>query len=228
MEYLTQQNNYHEGIEDKDVIHAEDKHVVILGGGDTGADCLGTSHRQGASSVTQLELMSAPPNERSIHNPWPEWPLIMRTSSAHEEGGERDYSVMTKKLSGKNGKVTTLHAIKIEFVKDSDGKTEIKEIPDSEFVIKADLVLLAMGFLHPQKEGLIQSLGIELDSRRNVRTEKNMMTSKSKYFACGDMNHGQSLVVRAIASGRECARNIDEWLMGSTKLPKVRGFSRLS
>ena len=226
MEYLTQQNNYHEGIDHEDVIHAEDKHVVILGGGDTGADCLGTSHRQGASSVTQLELMSAPPNERSIYNPWPEWPLIMRTSSAHEEGGERDYSVMTKKLSGENGKVTTLHAVKIEFVKDNDGNTKLKEIPNSEFEIKADLVLLAMGFLHPQKKGLIQSLKLELDSRGNVKTDQNMMSSKNKYFACGDMNHGQSLVVRAIASGRECARNIDQSLMGSTKLPKVRGFSR--
>ena len=228
MEYLTQQNNYHEGIDYEDVIHAEDKHVVILGGGDTGADCLGTSHRQGANSVTQLELMSAPPNERSIYNPWPEWPLIMRTSSAHEEGGERDYSVMTKKLSGKNGRVTTLHAVKIEFVKDTDGNTKLEEIPNSEFEIKADLVLLAMGFLHPQKKGLIQSLKLELDSKGNVKTDQNMMSSKNKYFACGDMNHGQSLVVRAIASGRECARNIDQSLMGSTKLPKVRGFSRAS
>ena len=226
MEYLTQQNNYHKGVNNKDKIHALNKHVVILGGGDTGADCLGTSHRQGASSVTQLELMSAPPETRSIYNPWPEWPLIMRTSSAHEEGGERDYSVLTKKLSGENGKVTTLHAVKVEFIKNSEGRTEIKEIPNSEFTVKADLVLLAMGFLHPQKKGLIQSLGVELDNLGNVRTDKNMMTSKSKYFACGDMHHGQSLVVRAIASGRECARNIDQWLMGSTKLPRVRGFSR--
>ena len=119
MEYLTQQNNYHKGVNNKDKIHALNKHVVILGGGDTGADCLGTSHRQGASSVTQLELMSAPPETRSIHNPWPEWPLIMRTSSAHEEGGERDYSVLTKKLSGENGKVKTLHAVKVEFIKNS-------------------------------------------------------------------------------------------------------------
>jgi len=226
MEYLTQQNNYHEGIDEEDIIHAQDKHVVILGGGDTGADCLGTSHRQGASSVTQLELMSAPPNERSIYNPWPEWPLIMRTSSAHEEGGERDYSVMTKKLSGENGKVTTLHAVKIEFIKGTDGKTKSEEVPNSGFEIKADLVLLAMGFLHPQKKGLIQSLKLDLDDRGNVKTDQNMMSSKNKYFACGDMNHGQSLVVRAIASGRECARNIDQSLMGSTKLPKVRGFSR--
>tara|TARA_B100001029_G_C15063973_1_gene461602 strand:- start:5172 stop:6638 length:1467 start_codon:yes stop_codon:yes gene_type:complete len=226
MEYLTQQNNYHKGVSEEDKIHALNKHVVILGGGDTGADCLGTSHRQGASSVTQLELMSAPPETRSIYNPWPEWPLIMRTSSAHEEGGERDYSVLTKKLSGKNGKVTTLHAVKVEFIKNSEGRTEIQEIPDSEFTVKADLVLLAMGFLHPQKKGLVQSLDVELDNLGNVKTDQNMMTSKSKYFACGDMNHGQSLVVSAIASGRECARNIDQWLMGSTKLPRVRGFSR--
>lgn len=225
MEYLTQQNNNHKNIKSEDKIIAQDKNVIILGGGDTGADCLGTAHRQKAASVTQLELMDAPPAIRSKNNPWPDWPLIMRTSSAHEEGGDRDYSVMTKKLSGSNGKVTNLHAVKIEFKKDSSGKINLIEKENSEFTIKADLVLLAMGFLHPQKEGLIETLKLDLDLRGNIKTSSEMMSSRNKYFACGDMNHGQSLVVRAIASGRECARNIDNWLMGSTKLPKVRGFA---
>ena len=227
MDFLTQQNKNHDGLTNDEIIYAKNKHVVILGGGDTGADCLGTATRQGATSVTQLELMGAPPEQRGKYNPWPEWPLIMRTSSAHEENGKRDYSVLTKKLSGKNGKVELLHAIKVNFEKNKSGGMDLKEIPDSEFTIKADLVLLAMGFLHPQKKGLIELLDVDLDGRGNVKTDPKMMTSKDKYFSCGDMNHGQSLVVRAIASGRECARNIDEDLMGNSKLPRVRGFARI-
>ena len=227
MDFLTQQNKNHDGLTNDEIIYAKNKHVVILGGGDTGADCLGTATRQGATSVTQLELMGAPPEQRGKYNPWPEWPLIMRTSSAHEENGKRDYSVLTKKLSGKNGKVELLHAIKVNFEKNKSGGMHLKEMPDSEFTIKADLVLLAMGFLHPQKKGLIELLDVELDGRGNVKTDPKMMTSKDKYFSCGDMNHGQSLVVRAIASGRECARNIDANLMGNSKLPKVRGFARI-
>ena len=230
MEYLTQQNDLNEGIklEDSNRILATDKNVIILGGGDTGADCLGTAHRQGALNITQLELMDAPPQDRSISNPWPEWPLIMRTSSAHEEGGNREYSVLTKKLTGDNGKVKELHAVKIKFEKDKLGKMNLVEVPNSNFSIKADLVLLAMGFLHPQKEGLLENLKVNLDNRGNVNTESNMMSSKEKVFACGDMHHGQSLVVKAIASGRDCARNIDIWLMGKSNLPKVRGFSRFN
>ena len=227
MEYLTQQNKNLIGIENDEIIDAKGKHVVILGGGDTGADCLGTATRQGAASVTQLELMSAPPEQRGKYNPWPEWPLIMRTSSAHEENGDRDYSVLTKKLSGKNGNVELLHGVKIKFEKNVKGGMDIKEIPDSNFTRKADLVFLAMGFLHPQKKGLIEFLGVALDARGNVKTAKNMMTSKENYFSCGDMNHGQSLVVRAIASGRECARNIDLILEGNSKLPRVRGYARI-
>ena len=227
MDFLTQQNKNHDGLTNDEMIYAKNKHVVILGGGDTGADCLGTATRQGATSVTQLELMGAPPEQRGKYNPWPEWPLIMRTSSAHEENGKRDYSVLTKKLSGKNGKVELLHAIKVNFEKNKSGGMDLKEMPDSEFTIKADLVLLAMGFLHPQKKGLIELLDVDLDGRGNVKTDPKMMTSKDKYFSCGDMNHGQSLVVRAIASGRECARNIDEDLMGNSKLPRVRGFARI-
>ena len=227
MDFLTQQNKNHDGLTNDEIIYAKNKHVVILGGGDTGADCLGTATRQGATSVTQLELMGAPPEQRGKYNPWPEWPLIMRTSSAHEENGKRDYSVLTKKLSGKNGKVELLHAIKVNFEKNKSGGMDLKEMPDSEFTIKADLVLLAMGFLHPQKKGLIELLDVDLDGRGNVKTDPKMMTSKDKYFSCGDMNHGQSLVVRAIASGRECARNIDEDLMGNSKLPRVRGFARI-
>ncbi|MEC8048441.1 MAG: glutamate synthase subunit beta [Chloroflexota bacterium] len=227
MEYLTQQNKNLIGIENDEIIDAKGKHVVILGGGDTGADCLGTATRQGAASVTQLELMSAPPEQRGKYNPWPEWPLVMRTSSAHEENGDRDYSVLTKKLSGKNGNVELLHGVKINFEKNDKGGMDIKELPNSEFTRKADLVLLAMGFLHPQKKGLIEFLGVDLDTRGNVKTDKNMMTSKENYFSCGDMNHGQSLVVRAIASGRECARNIDLILEGKSKLPRVRGYARI-
>ena len=227
MEYLTQQNKNLIGIENDEIIDAKGKHVVILGGGDTGADCLGTATRQGAASVTQLELMSAPPEQRGKYNPWPEWPLIMRTSSAHEENGDRDYSVLTKKLSGKNGNVELLHGVKINFEKNDKGGMDIKELPNSEFTRKVDLVFLAMGFLHPQKKGLIEFLGVDLDTRGNVKTDKNMMTSKENYFSCGDMNHGQSLVVRAIASGRECARNIDLILEGNSKLPRVRGYARI-
>ena len=227
MEYLTQQNKNLIGIENDEIIDAKGKHVVILGGGDTGADCLGTATRQGAASVTQLELMSAPPEQRGKYNPWPEWPLVMRTSSAHEENGDRDYSVLTKKLSGKNGNVELLHGVKIKFEKNDKGGMDINELPNSEFTRKADLVFLAMGFLHPQKKGLIEFLGVDLDARGNVKTDKNMMTSKENYFSCGDMNHGQSLVVRAIASGRECARNIDLILEGNSKLPRVRGYARI-
>ncbi|MBM31626.1 MAG: glutamate synthase [Chloroflexi bacterium] len=228
MEYLKQQNdlNQNNKLKISNRIQATDKNVVILGGGDTGADCLGTAHRQGALSITQLELMESPPENRSINNPWPEWPLIMRTSSAHEEGGNREYSVLTKKLTGSNGKVKELHAVKIKFEKDKSGNINLIEAPNSNFTIKADLVLLAMGFLHPQKEGLIDNLKVTLDNKGNVLTGNNMMSSKEKIFACGDMHHGQSLVVRAIASGRDCARNIDIWLMGTSNLPKVRGFAR--
>ena len=227
MEFLTQQNDVNQGLPIKSSrILATDKNVIILGGGDTGADCLGTAHRQGAKNITQLELMEAPPQTRSENNPWPEWPLIMRTSSAHEEGGGREYSVLTKKLTGNNGKVAELHAVKVQFKKDKSGRINLVEKPESVFTIKADLILLAMGFMHPQKEGLIESLKIDLDNRGNVSTESNMMSSKAKIFACGDMHHGQSLVVTAIASGRECARNIDLWLMGQSNLPTVRGFAQ--
>jgi len=227
MEFLTQQNDVNQGLPIKSSrILATDKNVIILGGGDTGADCLGTAHRQGAKNITQLELMEAPPQTRSENNPWPEWPLIMRTSLAHEEGGGREYSVLTKKLTGNNGKVAELHAVKVQFKKDKSGRINLVEKPESVFTIKADLILLAMGFMHPQKEGLIESLKIDLDNRGNVSTESNMMSSKAKIFACGDMHHGQSLVVTAIASGRECARNIDLWLMGQSNLPTVRGFAQ--
>ena len=226
MEYLTQQNNNHEDLSEDKKILAKGKNVVILGGGDTGADCLGTAHRQGAKSVTQLELMAMPPEVRSDSNPWPEWPLVMRTSSAHEEGGSREYSVMTKKLTGSNGVVNKLHGVQVNFEKDSNGRMHLVEKPNSEFQIDADLVLLAMGFLHPQKEGLIESLDLTLDNRGNIETTGEMMSSKNKVFACGDMSNGQSLVVKAIASGRECARNIDVWLMGESRLPRVRGFAK--
>ncbi len=217
MQYLTQQNMRCEGdeIRDSDFISAKDKNVVIIGGGDTGADCLGTAHRQGAKSIVQFELLSRPPSERALDNPWPNWPNIFRTSSAHEEGGEREYAVLTKRFSGSDGKVRKLHAIRVEFV-----DRAMREIPGTEFELDADLVLLAMGFLGPEKDGMLAQLGVNLTDRGNVATNPaTKMTSVPGVFAAGDISRGQSLVVWAIQEGRVAAREIDRHLMGSTELP---------
>jgi glutamate synthase (NADPH/NADH) small chain len=216
MDYLPLQNKRCEGdaISDREFITAKDKRVVIIGGGDTGADCLGTAHRQGARSVVQLELLPKPPLERAPDNPWPNWPNIFRTSSAHEEGGERDYCVMTKKFIGRDGHVAQLHAVRIEF----EGRN-IKEIPGSEFTIDTDLVLLAMGFLGPEREGMLEELGVAINERGNVATDAEKMTSVPGVFAAGDMSRGQSLVVWAIREGRQAAKFIDKYLMGRTDLP---------
>ena len=214
MDFLPQQNRRVSG-ENTDVadpILATAKHVVVIGGGDTGSDCIGTSVRQGALSVTQLEIMPQPPVKENKLLTWPDWPLKMRTSSSHEEGAERDFAVTTTRFSGKNGRVTTLHCARV------DGA--FKPIPGTEFELKADLVLLAMGFVSPVQEGLLSELGVEFDPRGNVKADtRAYRTSLDKVFSAGDMRRGQSLIVWAIREGRQAARAIDEYLTGSTVLP---------
>jgi len=221
MDYLPLQNKRCEGdsIPDAQFITAKDKRVVIIGGGDTGADCLGTAHRQGARSIVQFELLPKPPADRAADNPWPNWPNIFRTSSAHEEGGEREYSVLTKTFTGSNGQVEQLHAVRVEFADDGSGRKVMREVPDSRFTMDADLVLLAMGFLGPERKGMLDSLGVAINERGNVTTNADKMTSVPGIFAAGDMARGQSLVVWAIREGRQAARFIDKYLMGATDLP---------
>ena len=220
MEYLPFQNKRLAGdeIPDGQFISARGKRVIILGGGDTGADCLGTAHRQGALEVKQYELLPRPPDERAPENPWPTWPNIYRTSSAHEEGGERDYSILTKKLTGRDGRLTTLHGVRVEFVP-NNGRLEMRELPGSEFTEDVDLLLLAMGFLGPERPGMLEQLGVKLTDRGNVWADENKMTSVPGVFSAGDMTRGQSLIVWAIAEGRAAARGIDRHLMGETVLP---------
>ncbi len=221
MEFLTLQNRRNEGdtIADEDFISAKDKHVIIIGGGDTGADCLGTAHRHGAASVHQLELLAQPPEERAAGNPWPLWPNIFRVSSAHEEGGERLYSIATHHFSGDaSGRVTTLHASRVEMV-NNGGRMEFKPVAGSEFTLKADLVLLAMGFTGPEKPGLLTSFGVKLTERGNVWRDERWMTSVPGVFAAGDVQRGQSLIVWAIAEGRSAAKGVDQYLMGTSTLP---------
>ncbi|CAI8019018.1 Glutamate synthase [NADPH] small chain [Geodia barretti] len=222
MEYLTQQNRLNAGeeLDSEPRLTAEGKRVVILGGGDTGADCLGTAHRQGAEIVNQFELLAEPPIHRNTSNPWPQWPTILRSSAAHEEGGVRDYGILTKSFSGNDGKLEKLHAVRVEWSQpENGGRPALTEVPGSEFEVETELVLLAMGFLHPQHEGLLNQLGVELDSRGNVNIGENRMSSVPGVFAAGDTARGQSLVVWAIAEGRETARAIDLYLMGETNLP---------
>ena len=223
MEYLTQQNrlNAGHGVGPAERINAEGKRVVILGGGDTGSDCLGTAHRQGAKMVYQYELLPEPPEIRGSDNPWPQWPVIMSTSSSQEEGGDRDFSILTKRFSGRNGKLAKLHAVRLQWgPPDETGRPAMTEVPGTEFALDADLVLLALGFLHPERAGMLEELGVELDGRGNVETDESMMTSVPGVFAAGDMSRGQSLVVWAMAEGREAARGIDQYLMGRTSLPR--------
>jgi glutamate synthase (NADPH/NADH) small chain len=218
MDFLPQQNKVVAGDQVEDQIMATGKHVVVIGGGDTGSDCVGTSNRHGAESVTQFELMPQPPESENKSTVWPYWPLKLRTSSSHEEGCDRDWSVATKSFVGENGKVKELVASKVEW---KNGKME--EVPNSEFKIKADLVLLAMGFLGPQ-QNLLDKFGVDKDQRGNAAAstegEKSYYTSKAKVFAAGAMRRGQSLVVWAIREGRQCARSVDEFLMGSSTLPR--------
>ena len=232
MDFLSQQNKKLKGETyiDLENIDVKDKNVVIIGGGDTGADCLGTSHRQGAKNIIQMEIMPRPPLERNENNPWPNWPTTFRTSSAHEEGGERDYNVLTKKFIGdRNNNLKSIECVRVEWKKNKDsGQISMHEVPNTNFYIEAEKVFLAMGFLHPQHEGLLDSLNVDYDARGNVSTNSKMMTSKNKIFSCGDMQRGQSLVVHAIASGRKCARSIDLFLMGKSDLPSVGKYVRPS
>lgn len=215
MDFLAQQNRRVSGepLTTNEPIFAAGKHVVVIGGGDTGSDCIGTSVRHGALSVTQLEIMPKPPEKENKLLTWPDWPLKMRTSSSHEEGSAREFSVLTKEFIGEGGAVKGLRCVRV------DGK--MQEVPDSSFTIKADLVLLAMGFVSPVREGLLEQSGVDLDARGNVAADtRAYKTSREKVFACGDMRRGQSLVVWAIREGRQCAHAVDLHLMGETNLPR--------
>ena len=226
MDFLTQQNKRVAGDpEDKaapnGTLSAKGKHVVVIGGGDTGSDCVGTSNRHGAASVTQFEIMPQPPVKENKLLVWPDWPLKLRTSSSHQEGCERDWAVQTKRAIGNDGKISALECVRVEWKLGDGGKMNLVEVPGSEFTLKADLVFLAMGFVGPRKAGLVEQSGVELDARGNVKAPvTNYQTSKGKVFACGDMRRGQSLVVWAIREGRQCARGVDEFLMGSSELPR--------
>ena len=214
MDFLPQQNKVCEGDTVANQVLATGKHVVIIGGGDTGADCLGTTHRQKPASVHQFELLPMPPKERSPLTPWPLWPMQLRIEGAHEEGGIREWSIATTKFTGdENGAVKQLHAVRV------GAPPKFEPIPGSEFTMDADLVLLAMGFLGPVRNGMIEQLGVKLDQRGNIATDENYMASVPGVFAAGDMRRGQSLVVWAIAEGRKAARGVDQYLMGETKLP---------
>ncbi|MGB8855580.1 MAG: glutamate synthase subunit beta, partial [Burkholderiales bacterium] len=221
MEFLPLQNKKTAGDSVPDQLVATGKNVVVIGGGDTGSDCVGTSIRQGAKSVTNFELMSQPPIEENKPLTWPNWPMKLRISSSHEEGAKREFSIVTRSFSGKDGRVTTLHGAHLEWVRAPDGQMKSAEVPGSEFEIAADLVLLAMGYLHPVQKGLLEQLGVELDNRGNVKANtEQYQTSAPKIFSAGDMRRGQSLVVWAIREGRQCARSVDEFLMGKSDLPR--------
>ncbi len=218
MEFLPQQNKVNAGDKVANQLLAKGKHVVVIGGGDTGSDCVGTSNRHGAKSVTQFELLPQPPEEENKPLVWPYWPIKLRTSSSHDEGCSRDWAVATKRLEGKNGKVEKLIAARVEW---KDGK--MQEVPNSEFEMKADLVLLAMGFTQPVSP-VLEAFGVDKDARGNVRAstegDKAYYTSVDKVFTAGDMRRGQSLVVWAIREGRQCARSVDAFLMGHSELPR--------
>ncbi|HEX5614988.1 MAG TPA: glutamate synthase subunit beta [Acidimicrobiia bacterium] len=219
MEFLPWANRVQEGDMAEPPLTAAGKHVVIIGGGDTGADCLGTSHRQGAASIHQFEILPRPPDERPDANPWPTYPMIYRVSSAHEEGGERVYAVNTECFLGDDdGNVRALRAHEVE-QKVVDGRMSFEKVEGSDFELPCELVLLAMGFVGPQREGLLDQLGVELDERGNVRRDDDFRTSVDNVFVCGDMGRGQSLIVWAIAEGRSAAAAVDRALMGETALP---------
>ncbi len=226
MDFLTQQNKRVAGDNEwlaapSGAISAKGKHVLVIGGGDTGSDCIGTSNRQGAASVTQLEIMPQPPARENKALTWPDWPLKLRTSSSQEEGCERDWSVLAKRAIGADGRVTALECVRVEWAKGADGRMTMSEVEGSGFDLKADLVLLAMGFLGPRPEPLLAQAAVDLDPRGNVRaTVQDYRSSVPRIFSCGDMRRGQSLVVWAIREGRQCARSVDEFLMGTSDLPR--------
>jgi glutamate synthase (NADPH/NADH) small chain len=226
MDFLTQQNKRGAG-DDESVaaptggISAKGKHVIVIGGGDTGSDCIGTSARQGAASITQIEIMPKPPVKENKAMVWPDWPTKLRSSHAHDEGVERDWAVLTKHAVGSDGRVTALDCVRVEWERTPDGRMNMKEIPGSGFQLKADLVLLAMGFLGPRRGALLDQSGIELDQRGNVLANTvQYQTSRERLFAAGDMRRGQSLVVWAIREGRQCARSVDIALTGASTLPR--------
>jgi len=220
MGFLEKSNKYVDaGMQKKPDIFVHGKHVIVIGGGDTGADCVGTSNRQGAASVTQIELLAKPGTTRTDKDPWPLWPMTLRTSSSHEEGCQREWSIQTKRfIKNETGKLTGLEIVEIAWAFDTqEQRYDFKELAGSQRIIPCDIVFIAAGFLHPQKEGIIDQLGIELDNRGNVAT-KNYQTNLPHVFAAGDMRKGQSLVVWAISEGREAARAVDKYLMGVTSL----------
>ena len=222
MEFLPQQNKRNAGdaLPDAKAISAEGKHVLVIGGGDTGSDCIGTSIRQGAVKVTQIEILPQPPEKENKGLTWPLWPNKFRTSSSQEEGCDRQFCVTAKAFEGDNGQIKQARCIRVEW-KNQDGRWVMNEIEGSEFIVKADLVFLAMGFLHPTQEGMLKQIGVELDERGNVKADtQNYQTSLPKVFSAGDMRRGQSLVVWAIREGRQAARAVDEFLMGTSELPR--------
>jgi glutamate synthase (NADPH/NADH) small chain len=223
MEFLTQQNRRVAGekVADEGAILATGRNVLVIGGGDTGSDCIGTSNRQRARSVTQIEIMPMPPEHEDKPLVWPNWPMKLRTSSSHEEGARRDFAVLTKGFTGKDGHVTGLDAVRADWLPGDDGRLQLRDVPNSQFHIKAELVLLAMGFVHPVRQGAIETLGLDLEMTGAVKADTlSYQTSVPKVFAAGDARRGQSLVVWAIREGRQCARGVDEFLMGSSELPR--------
>jgi glutamate synthase (NADPH/NADH) small chain len=219
MDFLASQNRRVSGEKiDKFDITAEGKNVLVIGGGDTGSDCVGTSIRHKAKKVYQFEILPKPPEERDPSTPWPLYPKALKTTTSHEEGCERQWSVATKEIFGKDGKVTGVKVVKVEWEKDENGRFTMSEVKDSEFEFEVDLVLIAMGFVHPQQEGLLNDLDLKYDGRGNVFSDENHMTSEKGIFTAGDMKNGQSLVVRAIADGRKTAKFVDEYLMGESYL----------
>jgi glutamate synthase (NADPH/NADH) small chain len=217
LDYLVQQNRVVKGetIPDDEIIRAYDKNVVVIGGGDTGSDCVGTANRQGARSITQLELLPKPPEHRTDREPWPLWPKVLKISSSHEEGCARMWNVSTKRFIGDQGRVNQIVACTVEWTTGPDGKPVMTEVPGSEFTLNAELVLLAMGFIHPVHAGLVNELGLELDERGNIRINENSMTSVDGVFSAGDSSRGASLVVYAIQDGRMAAAAIDRYLSRS-------------
>jgi glutamate synthase (NADPH/NADH) small chain len=226
MDFLPQQNKRNAGDPEpvaapQGTISAKGKHVIVIGGGDTGSDCIGTSTRQGAASITQLEILPKPPDKENKALVWPDWPLKLRTSSSQEEGCERDWAVLTKRALGSNGRIEALECVRVEWAQGPDGRWNMQEVPDSTFELKADLVLLAMGFLGPRRAGMLEQSGVKIDPRGNVLANTlDYQSSVPKIFSAGDMRRGQSLVVWAIREGRQCARAVDEFLMGTSLLPR--------
>ncbi len=226
MDFLTQQNKRNAGDDEATAaagktLSAAGKHVVVIGGGDTGSDCIGTSARQGAASIIQLEIMPRPPEHENKALTWPNWPLKLRSSHAHSEGTDRDWAVLTAEAIGSNGRVEALECVRVEFVPGAGGRMEMQKVPGSEFRLQADLVLLAMGFLGPRQPGLVAQSEAALDPRGNIKADTvAYQTSIPRLFAAGDMRRGQSLVVWAIREGRQCAASVDEALMGATTLPR--------